>query len=220
MELARSGNNSIQNPAGALAAPGNDAASLKNEFMTLMIAQIKNQDPTKPLNSAEYISQLAQFSQVESLEGMRKNQSSQMVMMENLGIVQSASLIGKNAMVPVSEFQLDGEAVEGKVYLENAAEGLDLEIIDAQGQVVSTIQLGAQDVGDVRFSIDPAELGLSAGQYEIKAKATLGENSLVAPTYIKAPIERIHFSSASGMMMAEMGYGVGVVSVLNISEVS
>ncbi|MCU8040875.1 flagellar hook assembly protein FlgD [Shewanella oncorhynchi] len=220
MELARSGNNSIQNPAGALAAPGNDAASLKNEFMTLMIAQIKNQDPTKPLNSAEYISQLAQFSQVESLEGMRKNQSSQMVMMENLGIVQSASLIGKNAMVPVSEFQLDGEAVEGKVYLENAAEGLDLEIIDAQGQVVSTIQLGAQDVGDVRFSIDPAELGLPAGQYEIKAKATLGENSLVAPTYIKAPIERIHFSSASGMMMAEMGHGVGVVSVLNISEVS
>nr|WP_307955385.1 flagellar hook capping FlgD N-terminal domain-containing protein [Shewanella putrefaciens] len=62
-----------------------------------MIAQIKNQDPTKPLNSAEYISQLAQFSQVESLEGMRKNQSNQMIMMENLGIVQSASLIGKNA---------------------------------------------------------------------------------------------------------------------------
>ncbi|MGL5667118.1 MAG: flagellar biosynthesis protein FlgD, partial [Shewanella sp.] len=61
---------------------------------------------------------------------------------------------------------------------------------------------------------------LAKGQYEIKAKAIVGENSLIAPTYIKAPIERIHFSSASGMMMAEMGQGVGVISVLNISEVS
>lgn len=220
MEVASATNNPVQNPAGALAAPGNDAASLKNEFMTLMIAQIKNQDPTKPLNSAEYISQLAQFSQVESLEGMRKNQSNQMIMMENLGIVQSASLIGKNAMVPVSEFKLDGETVEGKVYLENAVEALDIEIVNSEGQVVHTMQLGAQAVGDIRFAIDPDELGLEKGQYEIKAKATLGENSLVAPTYIKAPIERIHFSSASGMMMAEMGHGVDVISVLNISEVS
>ena len=220
MELPRTGTNAVQNPAGALNAPANDAASLKNEFMTLMIAQIKNQDPTKPLNSAEYISQLAQFSQVESLEGMRANQSNQMIMMENLGIVQSASLIGKNAMVPVSELQLDNEAVEGKIYLENAVEALDLDIVDAQGQVVHTIQLGAQGVGDIRFTVDPQAFGLTAGKYELKAKATVGENTLVAPTYIKAPIEKIHFSSASGMMMAEMGHGVGVISVLNISEVS
>lgn len=220
MEVASSSNRSAQNPVGALAVPENDAASLKNEFMTLMIAQIKNQDPTKPLNSAEYISQLAQFSQVESLEGMRKNQANQMVMMENLGIVQSASLIGKNAMVPVSEFALDAEKVEGKVYLENAVESLDIEIVNSEGQVVHTLQLGAQTLGDIRFAIDPEELGLAKGQYEIKAKAIVGENSLIAPTYIKAPIERIHFSSASGMMMAEMGQGVGVISVLNISEVS
>nr|WP_307955378.1 FlgD immunoglobulin-like domain containing protein [Shewanella putrefaciens] len=120
----------------------------------------------------------------------------------------------------MSEFKLDGETVEGKVYLENAVEALDIEIVNSEGQVVHTMQLGAQAVGDIRFAIDPDELGLEKGQYEIKAKATLGENSLVAPTYIKAPIERIHFSSASGMMMAEMGHGVGVISVLNISEVS
>ncbi len=52
----------------AIRANGNDPASLKNEFMSLMIAQIKNQDPTNPLDASEYLGQLAQFSQVESLE--------------------------------------------------------------------------------------------------------------------------------------------------------
>lgn len=69
----------------AIRANGNDPASLKNEFMSLMIAQIKNQDPTNPLDASEYLGQLAQFSQVESLEAMRQNQKNQMTMMENLG---------------------------------------------------------------------------------------------------------------------------------------
>ncbi|NMH66734.1 flagellar hook assembly protein FlgD [Shewanella salipaludis] len=218
MEITNTGQ--LQNPADALKMPGNDAASLKNEFMTLMIAQIKNQDPTKPINSAEYVSQLAQFSQVESLEKMRDNQSSQMVMMENLGIVQSASLVGKSAMVPASGLQLSDEAVDGKVFLENAVEDLDIQILNQQGTVVKTVKLGAQQAGDIRFSLDPKALGLTEGKYELKASATLGDSALIAPTYIKAQIEKIHFSSASGMMMAEMGHGLGVVSVLNISEVS
>jgi flagellar basal-body rod modification protein FlgD len=203
-----------------LQSQSNDAASLKNEFMTLMIAQIKNQDPTNPIESAEYVSQLAQFSQVESLEYMRKNQSSQMVMMENLGIVQSASLIGKSATVPASNLQLDTDTVEGKVFLENAVEDLTIEVINQQGQVVHSLKMGSQANGDIKFSFDPTDAGLPAGKYELKAKATLGESVLIAPTYVTAEILKIHFSSASGMMMAEMGHGLGIVPVLNISEVS
>lgn len=220
MEVGRTTDSQAQQSANVLQAPGNDAASLKNEFMTLMIAQIQNQDPTKPINSAEYVSQLAQFSQVESLEYMRENQSNQMVMMENLGIVQSASLIGKSAMVPASGLELGNEAVEGKVFLENGVEDLEIEVINEQGEVVQTVKLGAQSKGDIAFNIDPEALGLPEGKYELKANATVGESVLMAPTYIKAPIEKIHFASASGMMMAEMGYGLGTISVLDISEVS
>ncbi|QDE30288.1 flagellar hook assembly protein FlgD [Shewanella polaris] len=203
-----------------LASQSNDAASLKNEFMTLMIAQIQNQDPTNPVESAEYVSQLAQFSQVESLEYMRDNQTSQMVMMENIGIVQSASLIGKSATVPASTLHLDTEEVEGKVYLENAVDDLTIEVVNQQGQVVHSMTMGAQATGDIKFSFNPSDAGLPAGEYDLKAKATLGESALIAPTYITAKIEKIHFSSASGMMMAEMGHGLGIVPVLDISEVS
>lgn len=210
------------NPQGnnTVVPNGNDAASLKNEFMTLMIAQIQNQDPTNPMDANEYVSQLATFSQVESLEHMRNNQATQMMMMENLGIVQSASLIGKEAMVPATEFELDGEAVDGKIYLEHSVESLDIELVNEQGETVSTINLGSQEKGDIGFTIDPEALGLPKGEYELKVAAKEGENTVEAKSFLSAPITKIHFISAKGMMMAEMGHGLGTVSVLDISEVS
>ncbi|GIU37778.1 flagellar biosynthesis protein FlgD [Shewanella schlegeliana] len=201
-------------------SPGNDAASIKNEFMTLMIAQIQNQDPTNPIDGTEYVSQLAQFSQVESLEQMRANQSTQMVIMENLGIVQSAQLVGKDAMVPASEFSIEDTPIDGKVYLGSSVENLSIDIVDDNGDVVHSLEMGPQEAGDTGFTIDPEALGLPAGDYSIVANTTAGEVTKTADTFVKAEIEKIHFISASGMMMAELGNGLGTISVLEISEVS
>ncbi|MFT5787981.1 MAG: flagellar basal-body rod modification protein FlgD [Shewanella sp.] len=215
-----SSNNANTNATDTIKSPGNDAAAIKNEFMTLMIAQIKNQDPTNPIEGTEYVTQLAQFSQVESLEKMRANQSSQMVIMENLGIVQSAQLVGKDAMVSASEFSIDNSPLEGKVYLKNAVEELSIDILDSNGEVVHTLELGSQEVGDTAFTINPEAFALPPGDYSLIANTTAGETTKTADTFIKAEIEKIHFISASGMMMAELGNGLGTISVLEISEVS
>ncbi|PKH57265.1 flagellar biosynthesis protein FlgD [Shewanella sp. Choline-02u-19] len=220
MNVTTSSNNSNVNTPGTISSPGNDSASIKNEFMTLMIAQIQNQDPTNPIDGTEYVTQLAQFSQVESLEQMRANQSTQMVLMENLGIVQSAQLVGKDAMVPASEFNIDNSPLEGKVYLNNAVEELSIDILDSNDEVVHTLELGAQEAGDKDFTINPEALGLPPGDYSIVANTTAGDVTKTADTFIQAKIEKIHFISASGMMMAELGNGLGTVSVLEISEVS
>ncbi|MFT5788207.1 flagellar hook capping FlgD N-terminal domain-containing protein [Shewanella sp. GutDb-MelDb] len=220
MNVTTSSNNSNVNAPGTISSPGNDSASIKNEFMTLMIAQIQNQDPTNPIDGTEYVTQLAQFSQVESLEQMRANQSTQMVLMENLGIVQSAQLVGKDAMVPASEFNIDNSPLEGKVYLNNAVEELSIDILDSNDEVVHTLELGSQEAGDKDFTINPEALGLPPGDYSIVANTTAGDVTKTADTFIQAKIEKIHFISASGMMMAELGNGLGTVSVLEISEVS
>lgn len=163
-----------------------NAATIKNDFLTLMLASIQNQDPTSPIDNNEFVTQMAQISQVESLEMMRANQGMSMIMMENLGIVQSAQLIGKSAMVPASEFEIDTDAIDGKIYLENTTEELTLEITDKDGEVVATIDLGSQETGDIAFTIDPDKLDLPPGEYAIKAKATDGEDTLTADTFIKA----------------------------------
>ncbi|TKB47793.1 flagellar biosynthesis protein FlgD [Ferrimonas sediminicola] len=213
-------NGAVQGAAGSGQIQPNSAAELKNEFMTLMLAQVENQDPTDPLDANEYVAQLAQFSQVESLEYIRENQAAQMTMMENAAIVQSASLLGKQAMVPADEFSLGQTPVHGKLYLENSAESVQVQLVNDKGEVAATLDLGSQGQGDVPFAVDPQTLGLPAGDYRLKVTATAGDAQLPVNTFVRAPIEKIHFASASGMMMAEMGNGLGTVSVLNISEVS
>lgn len=205
-----------------VATSADSSSALTNEFMTLMIAQIQNQDPTNPIDGTEYVSQLAQFSQVESLEKMRSDQNTQMVMIENMGIVQSANLIGKDAMVAADSLKIeaDSETIQGKIYLENATSAASIDIVDVNGDVAHTINLGAQGSGDVAFDINPTALGLPPGEYTLQAKATTGDESTSLKTFVQAPIEKIHFASASGMMMAELGYGLGTISVLEISEVS
>lgn len=220
MNVTSTANTNSSNNNNVVNSPGNDAASIKNEFMTLMIAQIQNQDPTNPVDGTEYVTQLAQFSQVESLEQMRANQSTQMMMMENLGIVQSAQLVGKDAMVPASEFSLEEMPIDGKVYLSNSVENLSIDIVDDNGDVVHSLEMGPQEAGDIGFTIDPEALELPAGDYSIVANTTAGEVTETADTFVKAEIEKIHFISASGMMMAELGNGLGTISVLEISEVS
>lgn len=215
--VSNSANQGTDNKA---AINGNDTPALKNQFMELMIAQIKNQDPTNPLDPNQYVSQLAQFSQVESLEKVAKNQTTQMTMLENMGIVQSANLIGKQAMVPASSFELADAAIQGKAYLKSSAENLIIEIKNDLGEVVKTLELGSQEAGDVAFNIDPQALGLPEGHYQINALVTNGDDKAIADTFLQAEINKVHFSSAKGTMIAELSNGLEPTSVLNISEVS
>ena len=55
------------------ALPANvDGLANENTFLQLLVAQIKNQDPTNPTDSVQFLSQLAQFSQLEQLIGIRQ----------------------------------------------------------------------------------------------------------------------------------------------------
>ncbi|HZO27817.1 MAG TPA: flagellar hook capping FlgD N-terminal domain-containing protein [Chloroflexota bacterium] len=80
----------------------------KDDFMQLLIAQLKNQDPMKPMEDKEFITQLAQFSSLEAMEKMTDQMeeltSSQM-------LVQAATLIGKQVTAKLE----NGEVVTGTI---------------------------------------------------------------------------------------------------------
>jgi len=64
-------NRAASTPSPAVTDP---TAALANEntFLQLLVAQIKNQDPTNPTDSVQFLTQLAQFSQLEQLIGIRQ----------------------------------------------------------------------------------------------------------------------------------------------------
>lgn len=192
----------------------NSATSLENEFISLMVAQIQNQDPLNPLDGTEYVSQLAQFSQVQSTENMANIMQNSMVLQENLQVLSTAGLVGQTVYVYGNEFEL-GEGVQsGKVELTSNSNQVNLVVTDQFGQSTK-VPLGAHPAGEVDFSIDPDELGLKPGNYTLSVEVQEGQQ---APDVLLAgKVENVKISGSSGTSFVNIE-GVGSVPFYQISQ--
>ncbi|OEE70379.1 flagellar basal body rod modification protein [Enterovibrio norvegicus FF-33] len=192
----------------------NSASSLENEFITLMVAQIQNQDPLNPLDGTEYVSQLAQFSQVQSMENMSGTMQNSMVLLDNMQVLSTAGLVGQTVYVSGNEFEL-GEGIQnGKVELAHASNQVTLVVKDAYGQKTD-VPLGAHQAGDVDFSIDPEKLGLKAGEYTVSVNVQDGQAS---PNVLLAgQVEQVRIPSTGGAALVNIT-GVGSVPFYQITQ--
>lgn len=192
----------------------NTSSSLQNEFITLMVAQIQNQDPLNPLDGTEYVSQLAQFSQVQSMENMSGIMQNSMVLLDNMQVLSTAGLVGQTVYVATDEFEV-GEGVQsGKIELAHASNQVTLVVEDAYGQKTE-VALGAHPAGDVDFSINPEELGLKPGEYTVSVKVQDGQaspNILLAGT-----VEQVRIPSTGGAALVNIA-GVGSVPFYSITQ--
>lgn len=155
-----------------------DSQELENQFLALMVAQIQNQDPTKPVETSEFIHQFAAMSQVKSLENMAKLTQSNLILLDNLQTLTAASLVGQHVKVAVDSIQVDDKPIKGSVDLEHSASDVVLTLTDSNGATVE-IKLGAHEAGQLDFEIDPEALGLKPGAYQIEVKTGAGETPSV-----------------------------------------
>ncbi|MGR5236445.1 flagellar hook assembly protein FlgD [Vibrio alfacsensis] len=192
----------------------NSSSSLQNEFITLMVAQIQNQDPLNPLDGTEYVSQLAQFSQVQSMENMSGLMQNSMVLLDNMQVLSTAGLVGQTVYVSSDEFEL-GEGVQsGKIELEHNSNQVTLVVKDEFGQSTK-VPLGAHSAGDVEFSINPEELGLKPGKYTVSVEVQEGQAS---PNILLAgKVEQVRIPSSGGAALVKVE-GVGSIPFYQISQ--
>src|SRR5690606_28804764 len=95
-------NNTVSNPYSIDQLPTvnvSDATQMENNFINLMVAQIQNQDPTKPIDSTEFLNQFSAMSQVKSMENMTSLSKSNLVLMDNLQTLTAAGLVGQEVKV-------------------------------------------------------------------------------------------------------------------------
>ena len=113
--------------------------ALKDEFLTLMMAQLKNQDPTQPVDSTQMLAQEAQFSSLEQMQNLNTNFVSLMAMQN---VSQATNLIGRTVSGTVS-----GVSTSGVVQGVSFASGSPVLTVNTGG--TTTVQMGLSDVSQV-----------------------------------------------------------------------
>src|SRR5512143_848552 len=103
---------SVSNLLGASAATAskNSSSDTQNRFLSLLVAQMKNQDPLNPLDNAQVTSQMAQLSTVQGIENMNSKLAALAASLGTNQTAQAAGLIGRDVLVPgdrVGPAQLD-----------------------------------------------------------------------------------------------------------------
>jgi flagellar basal-body rod modification protein FlgD len=190
----------------------------EQDFLQLMTAQIKSQDPLNPLQNSEFFSQIAQLSTVSGIDALNSNFSTLSSQLTSNQSLQAASLVGHYVMVAGSQAQLTSAGLAGAVDVPSSGD-VKVNIRDASGQLVKTIDLGTQSAGTTTFGWDGTDASgnaMATGTYTIDASVTSGNSSVAAATEVAAQVESVTLGS-SGLMLNLAGLGSTAFS--NVTQI-
>jgi flagellar basal-body rod modification protein FlgD len=215
--------------SGLGSGPSSDATRGSNElgkdqFVQLLMAQLRNQDPTSPVDSQAFVAQLAQFSSLEQMQGMSSRLDALVLAQAASNQTQTADLVGKDVLFKTDRVELPavgGTVVSGELSAEAAS--VTVTISDEDGKTVRTLKLGPAEAG--AFDIpwdgrDEAGVPLPAGEYTVKlAAADLQGDSVDIESRGKGFVGGVSFANGYPELMVG-GRKIKLSDVLEIVEPS
>ncbi len=151
----------------------------KNEFLTLLVSQLKNQNPLEPVKDADFIAQLATFSSLEQLQDLNKRMDSMIGAQGQLVNSQSMNLVGREVFAKADgKLQLRDDGAEGIVFdLPKEISAARVDILDENGMVVRTVELSKDELGAGRHRVNwdgknASGTSLAPGMYSFRITAT------------------------------------------------
>jgi flagellar basal-body rod modification protein FlgD len=184
-------------------APVNPKGDLGREtFMKLLVAELKNQDPMDPMQSREMVSQLAQLSSVEKLGSIDDRLNALDNSNKADASLQSAGLVGHTVTGNLNQLPLnDVNKPEGAFTLAAKADAVTIKVRNAAGELVRTIEAGAQGIGPKKFAWDGrTDKGMRAqeGPYTFEVSATDAKGNIVpASTAISGLVTEVTYESGA-----------------------
>lgn len=198
----------------------------QDDFLTLMITQLKNQDPMKPLDPSQYVGQLAQFSQVSGISDMNKHITALSDSLRGNQVLGGASLIGRTVVAPGNSVYLpesDGVTPRGPQGLVNVPAGasaVQLQVKDSSGALIKTVALDTNK-GPQAFSWDGttnAGAEAAAGGYKISVVAKVGDQNVSLDTSVAAHVSSVALDPSTGALMLDTD-SLGEVAMSDVQRV-
>lgn len=194
------------NGASASGATNANSTLGKDAFMRLLVAQLQNQDPLKPMDDKEFTAQLAQFSSLEEMQNISKS-------MQNLASSQTSSsktnavgFIGKEVTAAGGFVRISGGTSGELSYgLDKDASSVDIKISDASGKLVRVVQKADVAAGPNTVNWDGRDNGgaqLPDGEYTFEVAALDSAGGAVkAQTRMAGTVNSVKYESGEPYLM-------------------
>jgi len=219
--------NEFQNIPGLRTSLEEDSKQNRTElgqgaFLKLMTTQLGNQDPLKPMDNGDFLAQIAQFGTVSGVNKLNESFNGFASSLQSSQALQASSLIGRQVLVNNDESYLPATgSMAGAAQLDTSASNVTVSVLDAAGQTIGRVDLGAQQAGLVQFNWDGITLnGQRAlpGRYRVDVEATrAGQTESLTPL-ITANVVSLTLGGVGQEMKVELE-NLGTVSFSQINQI-
>ncbi|MES2158584.1 MAG: flagellar hook capping FlgD N-terminal domain-containing protein [Pseudomonadota bacterium] len=178
------------------------------DFLRLLTAQMQTQDPFAPVDNAEMVSQMATITNSSGIAEMNANLTSIKEQLTGSRLGDAASWIGKSMLVQSNIAAPDATGMyAGQITLPAAVDGASVDLVDASGNVVKSIDLGSQQAGDVTFYWDGKnDAGDTVATSTLQVKVNGASPSKVATWATIAAVQSPADGSSSKLITALGSY--------------
>lgn len=181
----------------------------KDDFLKLLVTQLRNQNPLSPMKDEEFVAQLAQFSSLEQLQNMNENlavsQQWNLILSQTINNTMATSLIGKNVKaIGGSIFLPESEGVEINYELSSPANKIIVEIYDKDNNLVKRIEKETSSLsGKVEWD-GKNEMGTKvlSGEYKVKIKGETSTGETINAThFIIGKVDAVKYEEGNAYLL-------------------
>jgi flagellar basal-body rod modification protein FlgD len=188
----------------------------QEDFLRLMLEQLRTQDPLNPMKNEEFLGQLAQLSTVSGVQQLGSSMTSMVESMRGNQTLMAAGLVGRYAQVESSTGSLTSEgSLSGAVEITEPGSTV-VEIVGTDGSVLKRLELGEQASGFANFSWDGKnEAGVlqQSGTYRVRASV----GNVAANTLISARVDSVTLGQSEPTLVLS---GIGSISLSRVRQFS
>lgn len=207
--------------SGAL---GTNSSLGEQDFLKLLVAQLKNQDPLAPQDNSQFVAQLAQFSSLQAAMGT--NTRLDTISSQNQGVAntEAINLVGKKATVKGSLLTAQGSGQPVAVNFTLAANSAttNVSIQDSTGKVVRTIPIGAHNAGLVKTSWDGRDDNgnvMPAGTYAVSVQAKTEQGGAISVAQeTTGTVTSVAFDKGYPVLSLDNGMQVPVSDLIEVDS--
>lgn len=189
----------------------------KDDFMKLLLAQLKNQDPLKPLDGTDFAAQLAQFSSLEQLSNMNAELKNFSVNQMTMNYAQSVNLIGKNVVTSSgNSLTVNSSSTDLNYQLAKDAQSVTITILDKSGKLVETWNETDQKAGANKVKWDTSKVEKGDYTFQVTAKDSQGQ-TISVNTLTSGLVTAVHFRN-NQILATVNGNEVPISDIIEVNQ--